>query len=319
LLVTPEAQAARDEIPELRGTPTTPMAALVDAIVATGVKRIPGGIVADDSRYEELRYLPTWKDSYRADGQVGPLGALTVNGGFDPLRPPEPVADPALFAARELEVLLESRGVSVGGSPTRGTAPQGAVEVGKVQSPPLTEVVTEDLTTSNNLASELLLREIALKVTGQQGTTAGGAQAVLAKVAELGLPAANVTYVDGSGLSRTNLSTCNLLAATLDLGERPELATLWSGLSVAGERGTLVDQIEGPLTGKVRGKTGSLDGVTGLVGIVDVGRPIRFAFLANGEFSELAGIGLRGRIAEIISTFPDAPPADQLVPAPTGS
>ena len=318
LLMTPEAQAQREEIPELRGSPTTSLATLADSIVQAGVKRIPGGIVADDSRYEDLRYLPTWKDSYRTEGQVGPLGALTVNGGFDPLRPPEPVSDPATFAARELERLLEDRGVSVGGSPERGTAPQGAVEVAKVQSPPMSDLVAEDLSTSDNLASELLLREVGLKVS-QQGTTAAGVQAATATLAELGLPTTNVTLVDGSGLDRGNRSTCDLLADTLDLGARPEFSTLWSGLAVAGEKGTLIDQIEGALTGKVRAKTGSLDNTTGLVGIVDVGRPIRFAFLANGDFTEGAGIGLRGRIAEIISTFPNAPPADQLVPAPAGT
>lgn len=318
LLMTPEAQAAREQIPELRGTATTSLASLADAIAQAGVKRIPGGIVADDSRYEDLRYLPTWKDSYRTDGQVGPLGALTVNGGFDPLRPPEPVSDPAIFAARELERLLEDRGVSVGAAPERGTAPQGAVEIATLPSPPLSDIVAEDLSVSDNLASELLLREVGLKVS-QQGTTAAGVQAATAKLAELGLPTANVTLVDGSGLDRGNRSTCNLLADTLDLGERPELSTLWSGLAVAGEKGTLIDQIEGALAGKVRAKTGSLDNATGLVGIVDVGRPIRFAFLANGEFSEVGGIDLRGRIAEIISTFPNSPPADQLVPAPAGT
>ena len=98
--MTPEALALREEIPELRGTPTTPLTALADAIVAAGVKRIPQGIAADDTRYEALRYLPTWKDEYRTGGQVGPLGALTVNGGFSELQPkPVPVDDPAIFAS----------------------------------------------------------------------------------------------------------------------------------------------------------------------------------------------------------------------------
>ena len=88
LLVTPDVQALREEIPELRGTPTTSMAQLADAIAAAGVKRIPQGIAADDTRYEALRYLPTWDADYRTEGQIGPLGALTVNGGFEELRPP---------------------------------------------------------------------------------------------------------------------------------------------------------------------------------------------------------------------------------------
>ena len=316
LLVTPDAQAPRDEIPELRGSATTSLATLADAIVAAGVKRIPKGIAADDSRYEALRYLPTWKDSYRTEGQVGPLGALTVNGGFSALRPrPVPVDDPAVFAAEKLTELLEGRGVAVGKAATRENAPAGAIEIAKVSSPPIADVVGEEISTSDNLGSELLTREIGLRAL-KQGTTAAGTQAIIAKLAELGANTANATMVDGSGLDRGNRSTCTLLLGAFELGQRPEFAALWNGLAVAGERGTLVDQIGGDLTGKVRGKTGSLDGVTGLVGIVDVGRPLRFAFLANGGFTERAGIEMRGRVAQTIATFPDSPSADELVPQP---
>lgn len=316
LLTTPDAQALREQIPELRGSPTTSLAALADSIVAAGVKRIPKGIAGDDSRYEDLRYLPTWKDTYRTEGQVGPLGALTVNGGFSALRPrPVPVSDPAVFAAQKLTELLEDRGVDVGRAASRENAPAGAVEIAKISSPPIAEVVGEEISTSNNLGSELLTREIGLRAL-QEGTTVAGTKAILAKLTELGTNTANATMVDGSGLDRANRATCALLLGAFELGQRPELAALWNGLSVAGEKGTLVDQIGGDLTGKVRGKTGSLDGVTGLVGIVDVRRPVRFAFLANGGFTEAAGIGLRGRVAADIAAFPDAPPADQLVPLP---
>jgi D-alanyl-D-alanine carboxypeptidase/D-alanyl-D-alanine-endopeptidase (penicillin-binding protein 4) len=317
LLMTPEAQALREQLPELRGLSTTSFTALADALVAAGVKRISGGIVGDDSRYETLRYLPTWKDAYRTEGQVGPLGALTVNGGFSQLQPiPVPVEDPAVFAAAELARLLEERGVTIGRGADRGKAPVGAVEIAKIESPPMTAVIGEMLTASDNLGAELLTREIGLRVT-QQGTTAAGTQAITQKLNELGLPTTSVALVDGSGLDRGNRVTCALLDATLDLGEEPEFAALWTGLAVAGQSGTLVDQLDGTaLEGKLRGKTGSLDGVTGLVGLIEVGRPLRFAFIANGAFTETGGIGLRGQIASIIASFPDAPPAGELVPPP---
>jgi D-alanyl-D-alanine carboxypeptidase/D-alanyl-D-alanine-endopeptidase (penicillin-binding protein 4) len=290
---------------------------LADAIAAAGVKRIPGGIVGDDSRYEALRYLPTWKDSYRTEGQVGPLGALTVNGGFSQLEPaPIPVSDPAVFAASELARLLAARGVTVGSAASRGAAPGGAVEIAKVDSPPLSALVGEVLAVSDNLGAELLAREIGFQ-TAKQGTTAAGLQAMLTKLTELGLPTTNVQFIDASGLDRGNHVTCDLLAATLDLGEDERFASLWSGLAVAGQSGTLATQFDGTvLEGTLRGKTGSLDGVTGLVGLIDVGRPLRFAFVANGGFTEIGGVGLRTRIATVIATFPDSPPADLLVPRP---
>ncbi|MEX0664850.1 MAG: D-alanyl-D-alanine carboxypeptidase/D-alanyl-D-alanine-endopeptidase [Acidimicrobiia bacterium] len=319
LLMTPEAQALREQLPELRGMPTTSFSALADSLVAAGVRTIPGGIVGDDSRYETLRYLPTWKDTYRTEGQVGPLGALTVNGGFSQLQPtPIPVPDPAVFAAAELGRLLEARGVTIGRGADRGTSPKGAVEIATIESPPMSAVIGEMISASDNLGAELLTREIGLQVT-QQGTTAAGIQAITQTLNELGLPTANLAIVDGSGLDRGNRVTCQLLDATLDLGAEPEFAALWSGLAVAGQSGTLVEQLDGTvLEGKLRGKTGSLDGVTGLVGLIEVGRPLRFAFIANGAFTETGGIGLRSQIATIIATFPDAPAGDQLVPRPAG-
>jgi hypothetical protein len=53
------------------------------------------------------------------------------------------------------------------------------------------------------------------------------------------------------------------------------------------------------------------------VGLLDVGRPLRFAFVANGDFDEKGGVALRARVALIVSRFPDSPPADRLVPAPS--
>jgi D-alanyl-D-alanine carboxypeptidase/D-alanyl-D-alanine-endopeptidase (penicillin-binding protein 4) len=228
------------------------------------------------------------------------------------------VADPAIFAAAELSRLLEERGVSIGAGADRGKAPEGAVEIAKIESAPMSSVVGEMISASDNLGAELLTREIGLAVS-KQGTTLAGTQAITQELDELGLPTANVALVDGSGLDRGNRLTCRLLDATLDLGAEPAFGALWSGLAVAGQSGTLVDQLDGTaLEGRLRGKTGSLDGVTGLVGLIEIGRPLRFAFIANGSFSEIGGIELRGRIASIIATFPDAPPADQLVPRPAG-
>ena len=317
LLGTPALQTELDAVAETRGTTITPLATLADGIVANGVKRIPGGIVADDSRYEALRYLPTWKDSYRTDGQVGPVGALTVDRGFRVFRPqPDPVEDPGLYAVEQLTTMLTARGVSVGRPAGRGTAPAGGVDVATVASRPMTDVVAEVLRNSDNLGSEMLLREIGLRVA-QAGTTAAGGTALIAELGSLGLDTTGAVVVDGSGLDRGDRTTCRILAAAVGLGAQPEFAALWNGLPVAGQSGTLVDELRGtPLDGKLRAKTGSLDGVTGLAGLVDVGRPLRFAFLANGEFTERGGIDLRARIAGVIATYPDAPPADTLVPRP---
>jgi serine-type D-Ala-D-Ala carboxypeptidase/endopeptidase (penicillin-binding protein 4) len=300
-----------------RGDVTTSLEALADAIVAKGVQRIPGGITADDSRYDQERYLPSWKSTYRTDGEVGPLGALTVDDGFSSWSPSRkvPVDDPASNAATRLAQLLRDRGVTVGSIDT-GTAPADAVEVAQVTSPTLQAIVASMLSSSDNLTAELLTKEIGVK-TANAGTTAAGVAGTTAKLRELGVPIADGALKDGSGLDRGNRVTCANLVATLSLAARPGLTTLYDGLPVAGQSGTLFDQFIGTnMVGNFRGKTGSLDGVTGLTGVMDLGRRVQFAFLENGDFSEVQGAGIRVNIGEIIGRFPDAPPVDALVPAP---
>ncbi len=295
---------------------TTSLATLADAIAAAGVRNVPGGVQGDDSRYEAVRYEPTWDPTYRTDPEIGPVGALTVNHGMSAIQPKlTAVDDPAVFAATELSDLLRARGVSVG-TPGRSTAPEGAKPVASVQSAPLHDIVAAALESSDNLAMEMFAREIGLKVANQ-GTTAAGAKAIVDKVHELGVPVDGVALVDASGLDYADRVSCQTLMSVLGFGARPEFNALWNGLAVAGQTGTLADEFRGSaLTGKLRAKTGSLQGVTGLAGLVDTGRAVVFSYLANGNFTRGTGVGMRGRVAEIIGQFPDAPPPDQLVPMP---
>jgi D-alanyl-D-alanine carboxypeptidase/D-alanyl-D-alanine-endopeptidase (penicillin-binding protein 4) len=240
-----------------------------------------------------------------------------VNDGFSAwsASTKTPVDDPARNAAAQLAALLRSRGVDVGSSDT-GKAPAGAVDVAQVTSPPLKAIVASMLSSSDNLTAELLTKELGVK-TANTGTTAAGVAATTAKLRELGVPIADGALKDGSGLDRGNRVTCDNLVATLALADRPELKTLHDGLPVAGQNGTLFDQFLGTtLAGNFRGKTGSLDGVSGLTGVLEAGRQIRFAFLDNGSFSEAQGAVARVRIGDIVGRFPDAPPVDALVPAP---
>ena len=78
MLTTPQYEQRLRSSARTRTDVVTPLAALADAIVASGVKSVPA-IVADDSRQDDLRFLPDWKSSYTAD--IGPLGALTVDDG----------------------------------------------------------------------------------------------------------------------------------------------------------------------------------------------------------------------------------------------
>jgi D-alanyl-D-alanine carboxypeptidase/D-alanyl-D-alanine-endopeptidase (penicillin-binding protein 4) len=302
-----------------RGDVTSSMDALADAIVAKGVQKVPGGIAIDDAHFDAQRFNPTWKDSYRTDGDIANLGALMVNDGWSAWDPRKVAADdPGLAAGAQLAALLKARGVQVG-PVARQSAPADAAAVASVKSAPLEDIVTSMLRSSDNLTAELLLKELGVRAS-KEGSTAAGAAATLAKLKTLGVPTDGVTLADGSGLSRDNRDTCAALASVLALRTRAGFGALVAGLPVAAQSGTLVDQFVGtPLAGKVTAKTGSLDGVSGFAGIVSLHRPLEFAFLDNGNFAEAAGAPLRVKMATVVGTYPDAPAADALVPAPAAA
>lgn len=317
ILATGDYLAYRQTQPTSRDAIATRFETLADNIVAAGVKQIPGGIVGDDSRYDQQRYLPSWPPSYRTDPVIGPLGALTVNGGYRLTGGrPVPVDDPALATAQTLTTLLQARGVQVGPAAAHVPVPATTTPVGSVASPTLRDLLMFFLRSSDDLTGELLTKELSVH-TGAPGTTAAGVQTITTTLQTLGLPTAGVTLVDGSGLDRGNHATCRILAATLDLGLRPQYKAILDGLAIAGQQGTLAVEFGGtPLAGKLHAKTGFLNGVDGLVGRLDSGRPLRFALLLNGNLTMPEAFAARERFGAILATFPNAPPPDVLVPPP---
>ncbi|HEV2309906.1 MAG TPA: D-alanyl-D-alanine carboxypeptidase/D-alanyl-D-alanine-endopeptidase [Acidimicrobiia bacterium] len=305
--------------PEESGFITTSLESLADAIVAKGVKRIPGGIIGDDSRYDAQRYVPSWESSYRTDPQIGPLGALTVNGGYQVQGTTRlvPVPDPALYAATELTTLLKARGVQVGSPSAHTKAPAGATPITSIFSPTLHDILVSTLERSDNLAAELLAKEMGVHASGQ-GTTAAGTQVITTTLTRLGMPTAGLALNDASGLDRGDRLSCTTLAAVLNLAQTPQFQTILQGLPVAGQLGTLADRLAGtPLAGKLKAKTGTLNGVSSLAGLLAGGRPLQFALLVNGNVPDKAAAdAVRERFAGILATFPNAPAAAALVPAP---
>lgn len=319
LLATPGYRSYLSGNPRSRLDPVTPLADLADAVVAAGVRRIDGRVLGDDSRHETVRYLPSWKPTYRTAGDVGPLGALVVDDGFVDPRARIPAADPAVHTADALAGLLGERGVTVIRGTGRGAAPAGAAVVATVDSVPLDEVVAGMLTSSDNLTAEVLTREVGLAEAGS-GTSAAGTAAVVEAAGAAGVPVDGVQLLDGSGLAPGNRVTCRALAEAVALGERDGFGVLRSGLAVAGQTGTLsVRFLDHPLNGRLRAKTGQIAGVVGLAGVVEEaggGVPLSFAFVANGDFSTSGGWVLQQQVAEAVDAFPAVPGAGELVPGP---
>ncbi len=248
-------------------------------------------VLVDESLYPGGRLGPGWKDSYVTEGAVAPVGPLMVDGGR--VRPDRVRrhADPALEAGRQLAALLQP-GVPV----AHGTAPAGARELGAVTSQPVPQLVERMLARSDNDLAEALARHVAIS-QGQPASFAGGAVAVQQVLGpfldEVGVGRRAVALVDGSGLSREDRlqpAALTRLLARVAAGDGSDtverLAPVLTGLPVAGFSGTLSDRYrEGSLgAGVVRAKTGTLNGVSALAGLVRTadGRLLAFDLTADG-------------------------------------
>ncbi|GAC1592895.1 MAG: D-alanyl-D-alanine carboxypeptidase/D-alanyl-D-alanine-endopeptidase [Acidimicrobiales bacterium] len=253
----------------LAAEPVTKLEDLADRIRGAGVTRITGGVLGDDSRFDGQRTVPTWKSTYVSSGEVGPVGALEINGGFTVSgRRKVPNLTPAASAAQALATLLQARGVTVEGGVSTGTAPAAAVAVASVDSLPLRDVIGIMLRESDNLAAEMLVKELGHRFAGA-GTWAAGLGVVRDTLASAAIPVDGLAIVDGSGLDRSDRATCATLAA-LDVAGGPAGGTVIAGLPRAGNCGTLVKRFVGQAAaGRVRAKTGSLTGVAALTGYVD--------------------------------------------------
>ena len=207
VLTTPEYRQFLETQPLTRGRPTTSLDDLAKEMQRAGIREIRGRIHGDDSRYTRRRAIATWKPVYLTDHEVGPIGALTVNEGWQTWTPRSASADPSILAASELARLAAVRGITIADGVSDSAIAPGKVEtVAVVRSPSLGDIVAAMLRESSNLTAEMLVRELGRR-DGDGGTDAGLA-AVTQELRSLGLPTEGMKLTDGSGLDVSNRATC---------------------------------------------------------------------------------------------------------------
>jgi D-alanyl-D-alanine carboxypeptidase/D-alanyl-D-alanine-endopeptidase (penicillin-binding protein 4) len=297
----------------------TSFEALADAVQQQGVTRITGGVVGDGSRYDDELFAPTWAAADHVT-QAGPIDALLANDSWQTAQ--VSAKDPALGAATVLRDMLVDRGISVGDA-SSGVAGPGSATIAEVQSQPFPAILAEMLTTSDNNTSEMVLKEIGFKATGQ-GTRTAGLQVVMERLTAWGIPTAGVILVDGSGLSDANRLTCAAILGVLEHGSATD--AVGQGMPVAGATGgTLYDVFtDTPLAGKLHGKTGSLNpncnpgqlGAKSLGGYVPQpgGGAIEFVLLQNGECIANNYKELWNQLGQALAPYPTGPSTADLAP-----
>jgi D-alanyl-D-alanine carboxypeptidase/D-alanyl-D-alanine-endopeptidase (penicillin-binding protein 4) len=271
-----------------------PGAAHLDDLVAQ-VKQASGGTIKkvqiDLSLYSGPQTPSGWDPGdapqYAAAIVPGMLDAgLTDPNNEESMR----VSNPA---QNLLQAFAQRLGATAAGTTT---APKDAKVLGQVSSAPLTELIDNTLEMSDNTLAEMIGRQTAI-ATGAPATFDGVAETTMRVLSQNGFDLTGVQVHDGSGLSSTNKVPARLLAQLLGVAAGPDgkdprtakLRPLLEGLPVAGGSGTLAVRYGAPnsVAGKgwVRAKTGTLDGVNTLAGVVldSDNRVLVFALMSNGS------------------------------------
>jgi D-alanyl-D-alanine carboxypeptidase/D-alanyl-D-alanine-endopeptidase (penicillin-binding protein 4) len=233
-------------------------------------------VVGDESFFDSVRTGPGWKAAFYEE-ESPPLSALVVDRAVVDGRV---VARPALAAAALFRRALAVAGVRSTGPAREGVAPAAALEVASIASPPLSRMLIEMGTWSDNFVAEELLKLLGAHRLGL-GSTAAGARVVRSALAADGLELGG-RLADGSGLSRLDrLTALDLASLVAHVWRTPRLRPLLGTLAVAGVSGTLRRRLRDvPGHALVRAKTGSTDRSSALAGVV--ADRYAFAILQNG-------------------------------------
>lgn len=277
---------------------------LADALIAdTGLKKVSGRVIGDESEFDTLRGPPS--EGFRTTSEVGPLSALTFNRGRTGVRRPYFQTSPARFAAQAFAAALRRRGVKLGASARRGVAPKEAVRLAEWASPGMGELARQVNRPSDNFAAETLVKAVGAEF-GKGGSTRAGTAVIRRTLASYGL---HPSVVDGSGLSRANRTTprdvVRLLTRMADSAAAPAFE---DSLAVAGRNGTLDTRMRGTSAqDNCHAKTGTLSTVSALAGycLTTSGGRVAFAFLMNGV-SPASARRLQDRMAVALARYSPA-------------
>jgi D-alanyl-D-alanine carboxypeptidase/D-alanyl-D-alanine-endopeptidase (penicillin-binding protein 4) len=197
------------------------------------------------------------------------------------------ITDPIVYTGRAFQMMLKERGITfLKNEVVHGQVPAIARKIASLDSLPMREIVTLMNKFSNNFIADVLVKTLGKEVKGSPGTMEKGIQVLTEESTRLNINTAGFKLVSGSGLTRENrMSSTQFVtlmnSSYMDFDVLPELL---SSLPIAGKDGTLRSRMKSTSAmGRLRGKTGSIDGVSSLVGVVQSrgGELIAFSVLLN--------------------------------------
>jgi serine-type D-Ala-D-Ala carboxypeptidase/endopeptidase (penicillin-binding protein 4) len=228
------------------------------------------------------------------------------------------VADPVRYMGAALRTAVERSGIELGDREiTMGEVPRNATALAWRVSEPLAVLVRGLGKYSNNYMAEMILKTIGAERRTDKSRPATWEDALRIVrgwlIESMGWAPGGFYYGNGSGLFTSNRFSARQIVRLLSLGYRdfrwgPDLV---GSLSIGGVDGTISRRMSnGPAAGRVRAKTGTLNGVSTLSGYVatDGREPLAFAILVNGITDENADFArlLQNDVCEAMIPFLEA-------------
>jgi len=202
------------------------------------------------------------------------------------------VNDPFSYVKSIITSELSSLGIKVTGKVLLDpdtqvrTIPTNEILV-KHDSRPLNELLQLMMKKSNNLIADSLFKTVGGAYFHQAGNFRNGSLAIKQILKAQHIDLENAYIADGSGLSRHNLMSAELFMSVLNfVYKNDKQLNLLSTLPISGIDGTLKNYRglrKADLKGKVIAKTGSMKGVSNLLGLVKTPKGDRlFVIMLNG-------------------------------------
>ncbi|MEA2462654.1 MAG: hypothetical protein QOJ98_401 [Acidobacteriota bacterium] len=236
---------------------------LAQELRARGITRIRD-VIADVSSFDRVVYPGGWKLGNIGSDYAAPVDALSWGENEIPVD--RAVPDAAMHAANALRDALFLWGVEITGVARVNVEPRAWSErVTSVESPFVADLLRAVLKNSHNLYAEMLLKRAG---GGTYANAFAMERAFL--TTEGAIDDASFNFVDGSGLAPDDLLTPRSTIRVLRWMNHPSRrAFWWATLAQPANEGTLRRRLV-PLEARMRGKTGTINGVNALSGIISM-------------------------------------------------
>lgn len=194
--------------------------------------------------------------------------------------------DAPAYLANTLRATMLKSGLPVTGkviTKTTDINPEKREFITNYQSPTLADIMFYTNQHSDNGLAEAFLRMVGFQKNGDQ-TLESGRKVVVDHLSSIGFDTSGLNFMDGSGLSRSNLVTpISQVKFLTGLMNEKYYKTYFDSLPIGGQTGTLKRMFIGNGNGQIFAKTGTLNKVKTLAGYMKTnsGKTLVFSLLIN--------------------------------------